>query len=322
MKTPVSPLRLVFLFVMLYETGDAITVANYSAQTNDRFENNTSFIGNAYDFSGVGRSTNTLDTRWATLIGDNYFISANHFFPSVGSQIQFIAGNSISDPTYTYFVAGGFQVPGTDFWIGYTNTSIHASLERYNYSRTSANSLAETGLSGSNVFMVGDRIPSSPGSPTSQTVGSNQIESFRNTGTTAMNTPQTTVNFPSPATFDELVTFENISGDNTLNFTTHESQVAAGDSGSPLFIASGADLILLGTAWAIATVPGNFVDTVGNDPLENRNTSFYNYIGSYETAIANTISLVPTAIPEPSALLLTAPALLLLLRRRRCETRH
>lgn len=312
-----------FLSVLVSTTGHAITVANHTAATNDRFANDASFIGNAYDFSGVGRSTNTADTRWATLIGDNYFISANHYFPAVGSQIQFFAGNSVSSPTYTYTVAGGFQVPGTDFWIGYTEAVMDLSLARYTYTTTPANTLAETGLSGVDVFMMGDRIAGSPGSPTAQTVGTNQVESFRNTGTTAMMTPQTTVTFAVAAPFDQLVTFENIPADNTLNFTTHESQLAAGDSGSPLFRVSGAELILLGTAWAISiNVPGNFIDTGGppgsiDDPLEARNATYYTYMGSYETAITTTIAAVPQPVPEPSSLLLAMPILLLPFRRRR-----
>jgi hypothetical protein len=323
MKSITSTVGAAFLSVLLGSRGDAITVANHTVETNDRFANNPSFIGNAYDFSGVGRSTNTADTRWATLIGDNYFISANHYFPAVGSQIQFIAGNSVSSPTYTYTVAGGFQVPGTDFWIGYTEAVMDLSLARYSYTTTPGNTLAETGLSGIDVFMVGDRVAGSAGSPTAQTVGTNQVETFRNTGTTAMITPQTTVNFADTATFDQLVTFENIPGDDTLNFTTHESQLAAGDSGSPLFRASGTDLILLGTAWAVSTaVPGNFIDTSGlaggvNDPFEARASTYYTYIGSYETAIASTIAAIPQPIPELSSLLLTLPALLLPFRRRR-----
>lgn len=323
MKSITPAFGATFLFILLGNRGDAITVANHTVETNDRFANNTSFIGNAYDFSGVGRSTNTADTRWATLIGDNYFISANHYFPAVGSQIQFVAGNSVSSLTYTYTVAGGFQVPGTDFWIGYTEAVMDLSLARYNYTNTPANTLAETGLSGIDVFMMGDRIAGSAGSPTAQTVGTNQIESFRNTGTTAMVTPQTTVTFADAAPFDQLVTFENIPADNTLNFTTHESQLAAGDSGSPLFRAFGAELILLGTAWAISTaVPGNFIDTSGpaggtNDPLEARDATFYTYIGSYETAMDTTIAAVPLPVPEPSSLVLTLPALLLPFRRRR-----
>lgn len=317
-----SLIRILVAVSLFGAQAHAITVANYSDPTNDRFTNDPSFIGIAYNFSGVGRSTNTADTRWATLIGDNYFLSANHFHPDIGTQIQFTAGNSVSNSMYTYTVAGGFQVAGTDFWIGYTASSIDSSLARYSYSTTPANALADTGLSGVNVFMNGDRVSGLAGSPTSHTLGTNQIESFRNTGTTAMNTPQTSVNFAEAATFDQIVTFENISGDNTLNFTTHESQVATGDSGSPLFTTSGGNLIIQGTAWAVATsIPGNFIDTgipgIADDPLETRNASFYNYIGSYETELANTIALIPAPIPEPSAFLLICVSIPLIFRRRR-----
>ncbi|QTN31872.1 hypothetical protein HZ994_05850 [Akkermansiaceae bacterium] len=318
MKTGLVTLLLSSQFVQ------AISVANYSDATNDRFTDSPSFIGAAHDFSGVGRSTDTSSTRWATLIGPNYFISANHFHPAVGSTISFTAGNNPGDPTYTYTVSGGFTVTGTDFWIGYTEAAMHPSLARYGYSTIPANTLQETGLAGADLFMMGDRISGQPGAAMAQTVGTNQGESFRNTGTTAMNTPQTTVNFGDPAAFDQIVTFENIAGDNTLNMTTHESQVASGDSGSPLFSHGLSGLLLQGTAWAVSIgIPGNFVDTgipgiaEPGDPLESRNASFYSYIGSYETAIGNTIAMVPAPVPEPSALLMPISCACLLLRRRR-----
>lgn len=321
-KNILSMKTALFVLISSSSLASAISVANYSDATNDRFTNDASFIGAAYDFSGVGRSTATGDTRWATLIGDNYFISANHYHPAVGTSIQFTKGNAPADPTYTYTVAGGFAVSGTDFWIGYTASAMDPSLARYTYSTQTANTLAETGLAGAGLFMMGDRIGGLAGSPMSQTVGTNQGESFRNTGTTSMNTPQTTVTFGTAADFDQIVTFENLPGDNTLAFTTHESQVETGDSGSPLFSISGGSLLLQGTAWAVATVGGNFVDTPGapgspGDPFESRNASFYTYIGSYQTAIANTIALVPAPVPEPSSLLLSILATPLLFRRRR-----
>lgn len=302
---------------------EAITVANYSDPANDRFTDDPSFIGAAYDFSGVGRSTDTNNTRWATLIGENYFISADHYHPNIGTSISFTAGNSPAGPTYTYTVAGGFNVPGTDFWIGYTAMAMEPSLARYGYSTTAANSLAETGLAGIGLFMMGDRIANEPGAPMAQTVGTNQGESFRNTGTTNMSTPQTTVTFSLAATFDQIVVFENIPGDDTLTMTAHEAQVQSGDSGSPLFSVSAGGLFLQGTAWAVSLdVPGNFIDTTGSpgsgtDPLEARNASFYSYIGSYQTAIADTIAFIPAPVPEPTTALLSLLTLPFFFRRRR-----
>lgn len=312
---------LVLIFTPCF--AQAITVANFSSSTNDRFTNDPSFIGADYDFSGVGRSTDTSSTKWATLIGDNYFISANHFHPGVGTNVQFFGGNSPSGTSFTYTVAGGFQVPGTDFWIGYTSTSIDASLARYNYTTTAANTLAETGWSGAQLLTSGDHTSGVAGSPTSHVVGTNAVESFINTGSSSFQSPQHTVNLSEAVTFDQIITFNNLSGDDTLSFTQHESQLQSGDSGSPLFTVSGGELLLLGTAWAIAAnVSGNFIDTdgpvgSGGDPLEQREATFYAYIGSYETELNNTIALVPSAIPEPSALMLAVGSCGLLLRRKR-----
>ena len=303
---------------------NAIVVSNYTAAANDRFTNDPSFIGALFDFSGVGRSTDPSRTAWATLIGANYFISADHYHPLVGSTIQFSGGNSPSSPTFTYTVAGGFLVPGTDFWIGYTASAMDITLPRYSLNTTPAATIADTGVAGVNLFTMGDQIPGEPGGPMAQTVGSNQGESFFATGSSTMASPQTTITFTTPAAFDQIVVFENLPGDNTLNFTPSESQGELGDSGSPLFAVSNGSLVLQGTAWAVANLPGNFIDTPGapgspTDPIEDRNATFYTYTGSYQSAIAATIAMIPSPppIPEPSTLLLIFSSLPLLFAHRR-----
>ena len=300
----------------MQSTGLAVTVSNYTAATNNRFTNDPSFVGNGFDWSGVGRSSSG---RWATLIGDNYFISANHARPGVGETISFIAGNSATDPTFTYTVAGGFQVSGTDLWIGYTNEVADSSLSRYAYSTTPADTLADVGLPNMDLYVSGDQVSGSAGSVTDHVVGTNQAESFRNTGTTSMATPQWTVNFASSAGFDQLVMFANQTGDNTLNITAHEAQLQGGDSGSPLFAGSGGILTLQGIAYAVSAgsnaLPGNFVDTAGpanspQDPLENRDASYFTYVGSYESQIASTIAQIPSPVPEPSSVAMLVVGLL------------
>ena len=106
------------LFNRITKSRDAI-VANYSGPTNDRFDNDPSFVGAGLDFSGVGRTTNG---RWATLIGDNYFVTAIHF-PATGN-VQFLADNDPSGTVFQYTVAGSFNVPGTDIRIGYFNEAV------------------------------------------------------------------------------------------------------------------------------------------------------------------------------------------------------
>lgn len=303
-----------------------VVVANFSAPTNTRFEGDPSFIGNPYDWSGVGRVSVSADgstnKEWATLIGENYFMSANHFKPSTGDTITFASGNLPGSPTFNYTVAGGFGVAGTDLWIGYTEEAMNASLKRYNITNTPANTLTELGLSGSELFMNGDNITGGAGTLASTVVGTNEAESWLEEGSSSFSTPSVTINLPSAANFDQLITFRNIDGDTSNTFTTHEAQVQSGDSGSPLFKVSGGDLEIVGIAWAVATdVSGNFIDTTGpagstNDPLEERNLSFYSYPGSYESEIASAVALVPpSVIPEPSSTIFLSLGIAVLFRR-------
>ncbi|MDB4041355.1 hypothetical protein N9497_02105, partial [Akkermansiaceae bacterium] len=55
-----------------------IAVDNYSDAANLRFSGQSGFIGDPYDFSGIGRTTDTVtasvNRTWATLLGENYFV--------------------------------------------------------------------------------------------------------------------------------------------------------------------------------------------------------------------------------------------------------
>ena len=89
------------LVVMLHgsESRAAISIESFSPATNDRFANDSSFIANGYDLSGVGRGSFEGDTRlWATLIDRNIFVSATHFHPENDTEVYFYPGN---DPNVT-----------------------------------------------------------------------------------------------------------------------------------------------------------------------------------------------------------------------------
>ena len=45
----------------------AIQIDGFSSATNDRFANNSSFVADAFDLSGVGISNNG---RWATMVSE------------------------------------------------------------------------------------------------------------------------------------------------------------------------------------------------------------------------------------------------------------
>ena len=301
-------MRLFFLPLLVFPmTASALVIANYTDDENLRFHGDPSFIGNPYDWSGVGRTSVSADSsvnkEWATLLGENYFISAVHYHPSTGDTITFKGGNLVSSPTFNYTVAGGFSVPGTDLWIGYTSGAISPTLKRYAFNTTAADNLSETGLVGNTLFINGDNVAASPGTITDSLVGTNQTEAWIEGGSTTIDSTPTTIDvLSSPINFDTFVLWENLAADTTNTVTRHEGLMQSGDSGSPAFQIVGGDLEIAGLAYSVFTAPGIEGDfdsaSSGN---EQRVGSLYSYTGSYTTQINNTIALVP-AVPEPSTL--------------------
>lgn len=324
-----------FVVVVLLSQGVSMAndVSNHTQETNDRFSNDDSFIASGYDLSGIGR---TEDGNWATRIGDNYFLSANHFHPDSTEEVTFFSSNDPSGPSFTYATTGGVQIAGTDIWLGYFDESIDSSINTYRYTTQGADSLAETGIANMDVLMFGNNNATGGdygglGNTTNVTVAQNQVESWLGEGTTGVAVGDVTNNFSIAASFDQIVTFKNESVDNAYSFQTYEGQLEGGDSGSPLLSFAGNELIIQGLAYAVVTdnggLTGNFeVTPVVNprrdaaDTFESREASFYTYVGSYESGIESAILNIPLAVsvPEPSSSLLLALGTVgLILKRRR-----
>ncbi|MFM7133180.1 MAG: dockerin type I domain-containing protein [Planctomycetota bacterium] len=92
------------------------------SRTNDRFYSGAdrAFMGEAYDWSGVGRSSNGA---WVTMISPTHFVSANHYHPNAGDTITFFEGNSALGPSHAYTVAAfGYDTTyggqSSDLWLG------------------------------------------------------------------------------------------------------------------------------------------------------------------------------------------------------------
>jgi hypothetical protein len=110
---------------MLYLQG--VGTDHVRAKTNDRFYvgSDRAFIGQAYDFSGVGRNQ---AGQWATMISPSYFLSSQHYYPGPGDTLYFYPGNDTNKQiTFTNIMEGGL-VPGTvDLHLGSLSTPIPAS---------------------------------------------------------------------------------------------------------------------------------------------------------------------------------------------------
>lgn len=78
------------------------------------------FIGEGYDWSGVGRSSNGA---WITMISPSYFVSANHYHPGAGDTITFHENNNPAGATHAYTVASfgydtNYAGQSSDLWLG------------------------------------------------------------------------------------------------------------------------------------------------------------------------------------------------------------
>lgn len=209
-------------FVFLASAPATMVIRDYEAPRHDRFYAGTdkAFIGDPYDWSGVGRaSTGT----WATLVSDSYFISANHFHPTVGSNVTFWETNSLTDPSHTYAVTGGQQIGGTDLWVGWFGTAVSANIERYPVLDLT-DPAAYLGLV---QYNYGDN----------HRVGLNVTEDF------GLVTVDSSTGLVWAADYDNHDT-PTVGGDETF--------LQGGDSGAPTFNVAGGQLALIGIHWAIS----------------------------------------------------------------------
>ncbi len=279
-----------------------IQIANFSDNTNDRFTNSSSFIGAGLDFSGVGRTTD--NGRWGTLISSNAVLTANHFRPSVSSTFEFYSGNDSSAGAFEAIVTGGQRVGSTDLYISFLDRNVDPSIAVYDFNTE---------------FLFGDPNPGSPINAVSAGSAQNQrafIFGVSPTGRSALATDQA-VGENIISGFDENVVFGSGTDVDTLilvndaagspNFLTHEAFVQGGDSGAPVFIESGGDLLLLGT--------NSF--QLNSDPPGTFQATGISHTGNQTSTISSILSANVIAVPEPNSIMLIALMVLGLVNRRR-----
>ncbi len=276
----------------------AISIQSFSPATNDRFANDPSFIGDAYDWSGVGRSAGG---QWVVMLTPTVFLTAQHA-PASGT-ITFFPGNDPGASAVTRTVSTGQQISGTDLRIGQLDSALPPTIATYNFATTALTSttFSTSFLANAPVFLSG-HSPTTTGyggsALTNQAVGTNRVEGFV-AGQSIAGSPT-----------DVLVTVQNQPGDVGYTHTTYEAQLASGDSGGPLMWVSGGDLVVVGINAAVGTVD------IQPGPGETlRPASVFSYTGNYAGPIQDYINAA--MIPEPSVIGLLASATALLLRRRR-----
>lgn len=264
-----------------------IVIDNYTAARNDRFTGDSSFILDSYDLSGVGQASNG---RWATLIGPNTVISANHFRPS--GDITFFTTNSGTDSVTLTLGGLSQRIGNTDLWVSSLTSLAPSSLRQYAFD--------ENGVVAPNLNAILTGRGQEAGAP------NNRDQAFGTNVTTAFFED---ANVDDLGTFDAIFLQDNDPGD--LAYTFNEAFLAVGDSGAPLFVDTGnGELTLFGTNSATGSV-----NTVGGQTFTG---SFINHTGQESAAINSFINAAFQSVPEPSsALLLSVGGLTLFSRRRR-----
>jgi len=272
----------------------ALTIDNYTDAVNNRFSNDPSFILSDYDLSGIGRGSSG---KWATMVSNNVFVSANHYHPATGETLYFYSNNDPNSTAITRTVVSGERILEdgsgnvTDIWAGVLNAPLPETIARYTYAteRITAANFNSSSLHDQDAYLVGI----SPGNTTTepgqdQGVGENVINAMAQ------------VNFSD--TEDEYLLMDyDSSGD--PNYRTNEAYVNGGDSGSPLLVVDDGNLLLLGTA------SFQYNLTNGTDG------SGYTYTGDSKDSLGNFITT--SAVPEPSSLALFSLSAFLFWMRRR-----
>jgi hypothetical protein len=132
-----------------------------------------------------------------------------------------------------------------------------------------------------------------------------------------LNTPESLVNISyGTGSYQAIVTTLGYFDENRPDNGANEAAVTLLDSGSGLFQFLSGEWQLIGLTTGVenGSYPNSTFETDGTG----------NEIGTdnYFARISPFVTQINALVPEPSTLLLVSPALLLLLRRRRCETSH
>ena len=246
-------------------TLDALSIVDSSSDTNDRFANDSSFIANSFDLSGIARTSNG---KWLTMVSPNVFLSSHHYFPANDQSVKFYAGNDPDGDSLTRTVVDSQQIGTSDLRIGYLNIALSADYVFYNiesesdfvnYTYYNADAYLFGGSANSHLYSEHDQ---------NMAIGRNKLNHSFN----SINV-QGTTDAAWVADFDQT---------SDPNFIEHEAMLEQYDSGAPMMVADAGQLTLVGVNWFI----------LGN-------SNGFSQVGKYAIEINNFISL--HAVPELSA---------------------
>ncbi|MEX0329985.1 MAG: hypothetical protein AB3N64_01050 [Puniceicoccaceae bacterium] len=249
----------------------AIVIEGFSSGSNDRFSNDPAFVAAAYDLSAIGLNESG---RWGTLVSGNVILSANHFFPAIGSTMTFHQSNDPSGESVSRQLIAGQRVEDSDLWLGVLADPVPAGYTPMSFTDEAIANTAgffSSSHAGEEAFMVG-RSPSSFPLVTDMALGKNILNDWIE-------------DFSDSGTVDQAVlAYQDLPDD--PDFVSFEAYLQIGDSGAPLLRDVGGVLTLIGINWFIGTV-----DIDSRPAFEDlRNLSGFSYIGNYAASLDASIS--------------------------------
>ncbi len=264
-----SRINLFLTFLAVSLISRALTIDGYTANENDRFANNETFIAHDFDLSGLAISS---DGKWATMISPNVFLTAWHYTPSTGQTITFYASNDSTGLSVTRTVTSTQQQIGTsDLRAVVLNLPLPEGYKFY----TRAAESASTWYSFRNRYPYRDkehfhfgRSPGSYATPLDVGVGKNVVDLY--------NSAQTVSN--STATGPSI----GVTVDSDNSAVDYETYALDGDSGAPLMIESNGSLKLVGISWYRTTIgdPAEPYST-GFSPVGDHNSDINTFLTTY-----------------------------------------
>ncbi len=283
------------------EAHAGLTVNGYVAAPEhyDRFANSDDFIGSAYDWSGVGRTSgvSTGVSRWGVLISPSFMLSATHFAPGLGDAVRFYTSN---DPTGSYVertVLSNVALIDTAIGVGSDLTLTKLSGPAAGIATYAIGNPASS-LVGQELFVWGQA--DNPVPFLNMRLGRNQV--------TDVLPAFTALGLVSTGDVFEY-DYNTVSG-----LGPDEARLVAYDSGGPSFVDGPGGLALVGIHWYVydadPKVPGSLPGS--GDTLV---TSFINELNA-AMSLTSLERVTVAAVPEPTSFAWLAVGLLLHRRRR------
>ena len=264
----------------------ALSLQSYSAASHHRFADDPAFIGSGYDWSGVA-----YNGDWATRISDTYYVTAWH--ARATGSLTFYEDNDPLGNTVTRTSSSLTRIGTTDIAIGRFSSSPGATIAIYGIADefTTQATFASSPYFDMEAFVVG--LNGTGGNTTTNfRVGRNELDGFYDD----------VVLVPPVANVTDMITYDN----DSPGLGADEAYLQSGDSGAPLFITVGSELVLIGIH-------------AGIDPTLSASSFLSNYITEISALVeagGESLTLI-SAVPEPSSSLLFAlGAVILMLRRR------